>query len=174
MKIPVFEPVIGEDEIAAVTAALRRGEISGTFGQSLVEFESEFAAYCGVKHGVAVCNGTVAIQLAVASAKIGPGDEVLLSTCTNIATALGVIHNGATPVPVDSENITWNLDLDLLETLITPRTKAIIPVHLYGHPVDMDRLMAIANKHNLLVIEDAAEAHGALVQIGRASCRERV
>jgi perosamine synthetase len=89
---------------------------------------------------------------------------VLLSACTNIATALGVIHNGAMPVPVDSENITWNLNLDLLEKLITPRTKAIIPVHIYGRPVDMDRLMAIADKHHLLVIEDAAEAHGALVR----------
>jgi len=164
MKIPVFEPVIGEDEIYAVTDALRRGEISGAFGKALDGFESEFASYCGVKHGIAVCNGTVAIQLAVNAANIGPGDEVLISSCTNIATALGVIHNGATPIPVDSENITWNLNLDLIEDLITPRTKAIIPVHLYGHPVDMDRLMEIANKHHLLVIEDAAEAHGALVR----------
>ena len=164
MKIPVFEPVIGEDEIAAVMAALRRGEISGTFGQSLAEFENEFAAYCGVKHGIAVSNGTVALQLAVATANIGPGDEVLVSASTNIATALGVIHNGAIPVPVDSENVTWNLDLDLMESLITSRTKAILPVHLYGHPVDMDRLMEIAHKYKLLVIEDAAEAHGALVR----------
>jgi perosamine synthetase len=164
MKIPVFEPVVGEDEIAAVTAALRRGEISGNFGQALSEFESEFAAYCGVRHGVAVSNGTVALQLAVAAAGLGPGDEVLLSACTNIATALGIIHNGATPVPVDSEDITWNLDLDLIEALITRHTKAILPVHLYGHPVDMDRLMEIARKYHLLVIEDAAEAHGALVR----------
>jgi perosamine synthetase len=164
MKIPVFEPAIGEDEIAAVTAALRRGEISGNFGQALSEFETEFAAYCGVRHGIAVSNGTVALQLAVAAAGLGPGDEVLLSACTNIATALGIIHNGSIPVPVDSENVTWNLDLDLIESLITLRSKAIIPVHLYGHPVDMDRLMEIARKYKLLVIEDAAEAHGALVR----------
>lgn len=164
MNIPVFEPVIGEDEIAAVTGALRRREISGNFGRALQEFEREFAAYCGVKHGVAVSNGTAALQLAVAAAGLGAGDEVLVSASTNIATALGIIHNGAMPVPVDSENVTWNLDLDLMESLITPRTKAILPVHLYGHPVDMDRLMTIARKNDLLVIEDAAEAHGALVR----------
>lgn len=164
MKIPVFEPVVGDDEIAAVTAALRRGEISGNFGLALTEFESEFAAYCGVRHAVAVSNGTVALQLAVAAAGLGPGDEILISACTNIATALGVIHNGAIPVPVDSEEVTWNLDLNLMEGLITGRTRAILPVHLYGHPVDMDRLMEIARKYKLLVIEDAAEAHGALVR----------
>ena len=127
MKIPVFEPVIGEEEIEAVAAALRRGEISGNFGKALDQFENEFAAYCGVKYGVAVSNGTTALQLAVAAAGVGPGDEVLISSCTNIATALGVIHNGATPVPVDSEDLTWNLNLDLIEELITPRTRAIIP-----------------------------------------------
>ena len=176
MKIPVFEPVIGEEEIEAVAAALRRGEISGNFGKALDQFENEFAAYCGVKYGVAVSNGTTALQLAVAAAGVGPGDEVLISSCTNIATALGVIHNGATPVPVDSEDLTWNLNLDLIEELITPRTRAIIPVHLYGHPVDMDRLMKIADAHNLIVIEDAAEAHGATIRgrkagsFGHLSC----
>jgi perosamine synthetase len=159
--IPVFEPVIGEEEIEAVVAALRRGEISGTFGRALVEFEQEFAAYCGCKYGVAVTSGTTALHLAVAAAGIGPGDEVLVSASTNIATALAVIHNGAIPVPVDSEDVTWNLKLELIDSLITPKTRAIIPVHLYGHPVDMERLMAIARRHNLIVIEDAAEAHGA-------------
>ena len=164
MKIHVFEPVIGDAEINAVMAALKRGEISGNYGEALSDFEKGFAAYCGVKHGVAVSNGTTALHIAVDAAGIGPGDEVLISACTNIATALAVAHNGAMPVPVDAENITWNLDLDLLESLITPRTKAVIPVHLYGHPVDMDRLMEIARKHNLIVIEDAAEAHGATVR----------
>jgi len=164
MKIPVFEPVISEDEIDAVAAALRRGEISGNFGDALHTFENEFAAYCGVKYGIAVSNGTVALQLAIAAAGIGSGDEVLVSACTNIATALGVVHNGAIPVPIDSEDITWNLNLDLVEDLITPLTKAIIPVHIYGHPVDMDKLMEIANRHGLIVIEDAAEAHGATVR----------
>lgn len=162
--IPVFEPVIEEDDIEAVVAALRRGEVSGTFGDSITDFEQEFAAYVGCKYGVAVNSGTSALQLAVAAAGIGEGDEVLVSASTNIATALAALHNGALPVPVDSEAQTWNLDLDLVEELITPRTRAIIPVHLYGHPVDMDRLMEIARKHDLLVIEDCAESHGATLR----------
>jgi len=165
--IEVFDPVIGEEEIEAVVAALRRGEISGTFGEAIQQFEQEFAAYCGCKYGVAVSSGTSALHLAVAAAGIEPGDEVLVSASTNIATALAVLHNRAIPVPVDSESLTWNLDLDLIEALITPRTKAIIPVHLYGHPVDMDRLMEIANRHRLIVIEDCAESHG-------ATCRGRM
>lgn len=162
--IPVFEPMIGETEIAYVTDALRRGEISGNFGTYLDRFEKDFAAYCGCKHGVAVTSGTTALHLAVDAAGIGPGDEVLISASTNIATGLGVYHNGALPVPVDSENVTWNLDLELVESLITPRTKAIIPVHLFGHPVDMDQLMEIAKRRDILVIEDCAESHGATVR----------
>jgi len=162
--IPVFEPIIGEDEIKAVVAALRSGEISGSFGKAIDEFESKFARYAGCKYGVAVTSGTTALQLAVDAAGIKSGDEVLVSASTNIATALAAVHNNAIPVPVDSENITWNLDIDLIEPLITKRTKAIIPVHLYGHPVDMDRLMKIARKHGLIVIEDCAESHGATVR----------
>jgi perosamine synthetase len=165
--IPVFEPIIGEEEIDSVVAALKRGEISGSFGQTIPQFEQEFATYVGCKYGVAVTSGTTALQLAVAAAGIGPGDEVLISASTNVATALAVFHNGAIPIPVDSEPVTWNLDLDLIESLITPKTRAIIPVHLYGHPVDMDRLMEIATRHNLLVIEDCAESHG-------ATCRGRM
>ena len=164
--IPVYRPVIGEEEIEAVVAALRRGEISGSYGQTIPTFEQAFSAYCGCRHGVAVTSGSTALHLAVAAAGIGPGDEVLISSCTNIATALAVVHNRALPVPVDSEDETWNLNLDLLESLITPRTRAILPVHLYGHPVDMDRLMAVAARHELTVIEDCAEAHG-------ATCRGR-
>jgi perosamine synthetase len=159
--IPVFEPIIGDEEIDAVVAALRRGEISGTFGEALTRFEEEFAAYIGCKYGVAVSSGTTALHLAVDAVGIRGGDEVLVSASTNIATALGVVHNNAIPVPVDSENVTWNLDIDLIENLITPKTKAILPVHLYGHPVDMDRLMDIARRHKLTVIEDCAESHGA-------------
>lgn len=162
--IPVFEPVISEDEIEAVVDALRKGEISGTFGKYIEDFENEFAAYVGCKYGIAVNSGTSALHLAVAALDLQPGDEVLVSSSTNIATALAALHNGAIPVPVDSEAVTWNLDLDLIEGLITPRTKAIIPVHLYGHPVDMDRLMEIANRRNLIVIEDCAESHGATVR----------
>lgn len=162
--IPVFEPVIGSDEIEAVVAALKRGEISGSFGIAIEEFEQRFAAYCGCRYGVAVNSGTSALHLAVHAAEIGAGDEMLVSASTNIASALAAYHNGALPVPVDSEAVTWNLDLDLVESLITPKTRAIMPVHLYGHPVDMDRLGAIARKHHLLVIEDCAEAHGATVR----------
>jgi perosamine synthetase len=162
--IPVFDPLIGDDDLQAVIAAFKRGEISGSFGTAVPEFEATFSKYCGAKHGVAVSSGTTALQLAVAAAGIGPGDEVLISACTNIATALAVIHNGAIPVPVDSEDVTWNLDLDLVEGLITPKTRAIIPVHVYGHPVDMDRLGKIAAKHKLFVIEDCAESHGATVR----------
>jgi perosamine synthetase len=165
--IEVFEPVIGEEEITAVVAALRRGEISGTFGESITAFEREFAEYSGCRHGIAVSSGTTALHVAVAAAGIEPGDEVLVSASTNIATALAVLHNRAIPVPVDSEPVSWNLDLDLIESLITPRTRAIIPVHLYGHPVDMDRLMEIAARHKLIVIEDCAESHG-------ATCRGRM
>lgn len=159
--IPVFEPIIGKEEIDLVVEALKRGEISGTFGKSIREFEEKFAEYCGCRYGIAVSSGTTALHLAVTAAGIGAGDEVLVSASTNIATALGVVHNQALPVPVDSENITWNLNLDLVESLITSRTKAIIPVHLFGHPVDMHRLCELASKYNLIVIEDAAEAHGA-------------
>ena len=162
--IPVFRPAIGHEEIANVLDALKRGEISGNFGTYLESFEQRFAAYCGCKHGIAVTSGTTALHLAVDAAGIRASDEVLVSASTNIATALGVVHKKAIPVPVDSENATWNLDLDLIEGLITPRTKAIIPVHLFGNPVDMDRLMTIANKHELIVIEDCAESHGATVR----------
>ena len=162
--IPVFDAVIEEDDIEAVVDALRKGELSGTFGNYLKDFEREFAEYVGCKYGIAVNSGTSALHLAVAAANIQEGDEVLVSASTNIATALAALHNGAIPVAVDSEDETWNLDLDLVEDLITPKTRAIIPVHLYGHPVDMDRLMEIADKHNLIVIEDCAEAHGATVR----------
>jgi perosamine synthetase len=160
-KIPVHEPDLGEEEAEAVLAAVRAGEISGSFGRALPEFETKFATYCGCKHGVAVTSGTTALQIAVAAAGIGDGDEVLMSSSTNIATALAAYHNGAVSVSVDSEPITWNLNPDLIEELITPRTRAIIPVHLFGHPCNMSRIMEIARKHDLVVIEDCAEAHGA-------------
>lgn len=162
--IPVFQPSITEEDIQAVVTTLRRGEISGSFGEALVQFEAEFARYCGAKYGIAVSSGTTALHLAVAAAGIGHGDEVLVSASTNVATALAVFHNGAVPVPVDSEEQTWNLDLDLLDDLVTQRTRAIIPVHLFGHPVDMDRLVEFAKARGLLVIEDCAESHGATVR----------
>ncbi|HEY6881889.1 MAG TPA: DegT/DnrJ/EryC1/StrS family aminotransferase [Polyangiales bacterium] len=162
--IPVCEPDIGEEEVTAVANAVRRGEISGTFGESIPRFEAEFAAYCGAKYGVAVTSGTTALHLAAVVLGLGPGDEVLVSASTNIATALAIHQVGATPIPIDSESETWNLDLEVLESAISPRTKAIFPVHLFGHPVDMTRLMEIAHKYGLAVVEDGAEAHGARVR----------
>jgi perosamine synthetase len=162
--IPVSEPFVGEEEIEAVADAIRAGELSGSFGANIERFEQEFAAYVGADYGVAVNSGTTALHIAVAAAQIGEGDEILVSASTNIATGLAAYHNRAVPIPVDSERETWNLDLDLLEPLITERTKAIIPVHLFGHPVDMDRVAEIAQRHRLLVIEDCAESHGATVR----------
>ena len=163
-RIPVHEPDFGDEEIAAVVGALKRGEISGSFGSAIPEFEERFAAFCGCSHGVAVSSGTTALQLAVQAAGIGWGDEVLVSASTNIASALAAYHNNAVTVPVDSEPVTWNMDASLIENLISPRTKAIIPVHLFGHPCEMDRIMEIARKHSLVVIEDCAESHGATWQ----------
>jgi perosamine synthetase len=159
--IPVFEPDVGEEEIAAVADAIRRGEISGSFGESIPRFEEAFAHYCDCKFGVAVSSGTAALHLAVAALELKPGEEILVSASTNIATALAAYHNNVVPIPVDSEPRTWNVDVDLIESLITPKTRAIIPVHLFGHAVDMERVCAIARKHNLIVIEDCAESHGA-------------
>jgi perosamine synthetase len=163
-RIPVFSPDIGEAEAEAVAAAVRDGEISGSFGERIPRFEQEFANFVGAKHGVAVTSGTAALQVAAAAAALEPGSEVLVSASTHVATALACFHNGLVTVPVDSEPETGNLDLDLLEDLITPATKAVIPVHLFGHPVDMDRLMEIAEAHDLVVIEDCAESHGATVR----------
>lgn len=162
--IPVFEPDVGDEEIAAVADAIRRGEISGSFGTEIESFEREFAGYVGARHGVAVSSGTTALHLAVAALELEPGSEILVSASTNVATGLAAYHNGHVPVPVDSESITWNLDLDLIESLITERTRAIAPVHLFGHPVDMDALGEIASRHELAVIEDCAESHGATVR----------
>jgi perosamine synthetase len=162
--IPVFEPYLGEEEVQAVAEAVRAGEISGSFGENIPAFEREFADFVGAAHGVAVTSGTTALHLAVAALDLEPGSEVLVSASTNIATALAAFHNGLVAVPVDSESETWNLDLDLVESLVSERTRAIIPVHLFGHPVDMDRLNEIAARHDLVVIEDCAESHGATVR----------
>jgi perosamine synthetase len=166
--IPVLEPCIGDEEARAVAAAVQRGEISGTFGDEIPSFEREFADFVGVRHGVAVTSGTAALQLAMATAGVGSGDEILVSASTNIATALAPYRCGAVPVPVDSEPETGNLDLELIDALITPCTKAIIPVHLFGHPVDMDRVMEVARDRDLIVVEDCAQSHGATVR-GRMS-----
>lgn len=158
--IPVCEPLLGGNELKYVTDAVSTGWISSS-GSYVNKFEESFARYCGVKHGVAVCNGTVAIHLALAALGIGKGDEVIVPSFTMIATAFAVCYTGAVPVFVDADKDTWNIDVSKIEEKITAKTKAIIPVHIFGNPCDMDKISAIAKKHNLYIIEDAAEAHGA-------------
>ncbi len=130
-------------------------------GQAAKDFETSFANYCGVKYGVGVNSGTDALYLAIASLDIKEGDEVILPTFTFIATALCVSYAGATPVFADVENDTYNLDPKAFEKAITPRTKAVIPVHIYGQSANMAEITAIARKHNVKIVEDAAQAHGA-------------
>ena len=161
MFVPVSQPLLGANERKYVKRAIDRGEISGLSGDYIAQFESAFAKFCGVKHAIMVNSGTTALHLAVAALDIGPGDEVLVSSFTMMATFFAVMYQGATPVPIDSERGTLNIDPSLIEAKITKKTKAIIVVHIYGHPVDMDPIMKIARKHNLVVIEDGAEAHGA-------------
>jgi perosamine synthetase len=129
-------------------------------GKYLDRFEKEFAEYVGRKHGTATCNGTTALHLALRAAGIGPGDEVILPTFTMIATAFALCYCGATPVLVDADPQDWNLDVAQLEAAVSPKTKAILVVHIYGHPTDMDAVLKVASRQRLKVIEDAAEAIG--------------
>lgn len=158
--IPIAEPSLGEQELNKVIEAVKSGWISSK-GKFIPEFEEKFAQYCGVKYGVATSNGTVALHLALTALGIGQEDEVIVPTLTFIATANAVNYTGAKPNFIDSHPDYWCIEPEKAEEAITPKTKAIIPVHLYGHPCDMDAIMDIARKHNLYVIEDAAEAHGA-------------
>lgn len=158
--IPVCEPTLSGKELEYVTEAIKTGWISSS-GKYLQQFEEGFSTYCNAKYGVACSNGTKAIHLALAAMGIGKGDEVILPSFTMIGSCNPIVQTGAIPVLVDSELNTWNIDPTKIEEKITPKTKAIMVVHTYGHPVDMDTVMAIAKKHNLPIIEDAAEAHGA-------------
>jgi perosamine synthetase len=158
--IRVCEPTLMGNELNYVTDCIREGMISSV-GDYVKRFEQAFANYCQVNYGVACSNGTTAIHLALEALGIGRGDEVIVPTFTMIATGNAVLYTGATPVFVDAELNTWNIDPAKIEEKITKKTKAIIVVHTYGHPVDMDAITMIARKHNLFVIEDAAEAHGA-------------
>lgn len=158
--IPVCEPSLAGNEQKYVMDCLESNWISSA-GKYIPVFEEKFAAECGCQYGTACANGTVALHLGLAALGIGPGDEVILPTFTMIATINAVAYTGATPVLVDSEPCTWNMDVDQVADKITPKTKVIMPVHTYGHPVDMDPLMEMADKHGLFVLEDAAEAHGA-------------
>ena len=158
--IPVNEPLFGERELEYVTECVRTGWVSSA-GRFINEFEEQWAAYCGRHYGIAVCNGTVALQVAVAALDLQPGDEVIMPTFTIISCALAVIYNDGVPVLVDSDPRTWCMDADHVKERITPRTRAIMLVHMYGHPVDMDPLLDLADEYGLAIIEDAAEAHGA-------------
>jgi dTDP-4-amino-4,6-dideoxygalactose transaminase len=143
--------------------AIARVVSSGWFigGGEVDEFEAEYAAYCGSAHAVGVANGLDALHLALRAMDVGPGDEVIVPSNTYIATWLAVSHCGATPVPVEPDARTFNIDPDRIEASVSPRTKVILPVHLYGQPADMDPILGIARKHRLRVLEDAAQAHGA-------------
>lgn len=158
--IPVNKPLLNGREKELLSQCIETGWISSD-GPFVAEFERKFASYIGVKHGIAVCNGTAALEAALFASGVGKGDEVIMPSFTIISCALAAIRLGAVPVLVDAEPDTWNIDVNRIESCLTSRTKAIMPVHIYGHPVDMDPVLAIAKKHNLVVIEDAAEVHGA-------------
>ena len=158
--IPIAKPSLGEEELKNVVEAVKSGWISskGTF---IEEFERNFSSYCDRKYGVATSNGTVALHLALKALGIGKGDEVIVPDLTFVAFANTVTYCNAKPVFVDSHPDYWCINPEKIEEKITPRTKAIIPVHLYGHPCDMAPILDIAEDYNLYVVEDAAEAHGA-------------
>ena len=160
VRLPVAEPILGEKELQYVSECVLTGWVSSA-GKFVTRFEAMFAEFCEARHAVATSNGTTALHLALLALEIGPGDEVIVPSLTFIATANAVLYTGAQPVLVDSEPDTWNIDPAKVKAAITPQTKAIIPVHLYGHPADMGALREIADRHGLAIIEDAAEAHGA-------------
>jgi len=158
--LPVNEPLLDGREKELLMECIRTGWISSD-GPYVNEFERMFSSYIGTDYGAAVSNGTAALETALFAANITEGDEIIMPSFTIISCALAAIRLGGIPVLVDAEPETWNMDVAQIEEKITPRTKALMPVHIYGHPVDMDPLMELARKHNLIVIEDAAEAHGA-------------
>lgn len=158
--IPVCEPVMGKEELKNVVECLKSNWISSK-GKFIDEFEEKFSSYVGTRYGVTTTSGTTAIHLGLASLNISQGDEVIIPTFTMIASAFPLIYLGAKPVLVDADKNTWNIDIKKIEEKITDKTKAIMPVHIYGCPVNMDPLIKIARDYNLYVIEDAAEAHGA-------------
>ncbi len=160
MGIPVNEPLLGKREKELLNECIDTGWVSSD-GPFVSKFEKQFASYLGMKHGVALSSGTAALEVAVSAIELSPGDEVIMPTFTIISCALAIVKRGGKPVLVDCELDTWNMDVSQIESKITDRTKAIMPVHIYGHPVDMTPLMELAKKYNLFVIEDAAEAHGA-------------
>lgn len=159
-RISIAMPVFNGNEKKYLNECIDTGWVSAN-GRFIEEFQKQFAAFCGTKYALACCNGTVTLHLALLALGVQAGDEVIMPTLTYIATANAVRYCGATPVFVDSEADTWNIDPAALERAITHRTKAIIPVHLYGLPANMDAILAVADAHGIPIVEDAAEAHGA-------------
>jgi dTDP-4-amino-4,6-dideoxygalactose transaminase len=164
--IPQVRPDIGQEEIDAVTDVLRTGMIAQ--GKRVAELEERWAAFCGVKHSIAVNNGTVAEMCIFAGIGLGPGDEVITVSHTFNATVSSILYTGATPVFVDIEPDTYLIDAGRIEAAITPRTRAIFPVHLFGLVADMDPIRAIADRHGIPIVEDACQAHGAMYRGRRA------
>jgi dTDP-4-amino-4,6-dideoxygalactose transaminase len=158
LKAQVAE--LSDDIDAAISNVVKNTAF--ILGSDVSEFEKEFAAYCEAPYAVGVSSGTAALEMALRAYDIGPGDEVITQANSFIATALGATYAGATPVLVDADPDTYTIDVSKIEGAITERTRAIIPVHLYGQPADMDPIMELARQHNLIVIEDACQAHGAL------------
>jgi len=161
--IAVSQPLLGDDALVRLRECIETGWISSE-GAFLRDFEDRWATYCGASFGVAVANGTTALQIAVRALGLEPGAEIILPSFTIISCVIAIIEAGCVPVLVDADPDTWCLDLDQAEAKITTRTRAIMPVHMFGHPADMRRVRALAAKHDLRVIEDAAEAHGAEVE----------
>jgi dTDP-4-amino-4,6-dideoxygalactose transaminase len=157
--IPIARPDIGDPEIAAVTEVMRSGLLAG--GRKVIEFESRWAEFVGVRHAIAVSNGTVALMCILAGLKLGPGDEVITVGHTFNASVSSILSTGATPVFVDIDAETYDIDVDRVAAAVTPHTRAIMPVHLFGLPADMDAITEVALRHGLAIVEDACQAHGA-------------
>ena len=157
--IPVNTPLLSGNEKKYINECIETGWISSE-GPFIKKFEEQFSSYVDRSYGVAVSNGSGALDIAVKAVGIGPGDEVILPTFTIISPTQSVVTAGATPVLVDSDELTWNMDVNQIEVKITPKTKAILVVHIYGLPVDMDPILELCARYNLLLIEDAAEMHG--------------
>ena len=164
--INIAKPQIGDEEKAAVMAVLDSGQLAQ--GSAVADFEAAFAAYCGSKHAIATSNGTTALHLAVLAHEIGAGDEVITAPFTFIASSNSVLYTGAKPVFVDIDPVSFNIDVNAIEAAITPQTKAIMPIYLFGNPAEMPHIKEIADKHGLAIIEDAAQAHGAVIAGKRA------
>ncbi len=165
--IPVNEPVISKEAKRNVREAISSGWLSSA-GPFIKKFEQEFARYLGAKYAISVSSGTAALHVALASLGIGEGDEVIVPAFTMAASWMAVLYSGARPVFVDCELETYNIDSEEIEKKITRRTRAVMPVHIYGHSCEMNKIMSLAKKHKLYVIEDAAEAHGA--EYGSKKC----